>query len=72
MCEYLIGHNCKDGYKVVIEGGEYQAAVSTGEYSLVGCTVAPGFDFTDFSFMTDQLDVITAFKPEFPEYHYLI
>ena len=21
---------------------------STGEYSLIGCTVAPGFDYTDF------------------------
>ena len=24
-----------------------------GDYSLVGCTVAPGFDFEDFSFIEE-------------------
>ena len=31
----------------VIEAGIWQAARSLGEYSLVGCTVGPGFEFDD-------------------------
>lgn len=38
----------------VIKGGHYQAAESTGEYTLMGCTVAPGFDFSDFTFLVDE------------------
>ena len=33
----------------VIPAGAWQAARSLGEYTLVGCTVGPGFDFADFS-----------------------
>jgi predicted cupin superfamily sugar epimerase len=43
-------------FKHVVVGGEWQAAESLGEYSLVGCTVAPGFDFADFQFLTDSSD----------------
>jgi len=39
--------------KYVIPAGHWQAAQSTGVYSLAGCTVAPGFDFADFSFLDD-------------------
>ncbi|MFC4701379.1 cupin domain-containing protein [Glaciecola siphonariae] len=41
-------------YFKIIEGGDYQAAESTGEYTFVGCTVAPGFEFTDFSYIEDD------------------
>jgi len=45
----------KDGeYTAVVPGGLFQAAESSGEYSLVGCTVAPGFDFADFTFIEDS------------------
>jgi len=43
----------EDGYVDIVPAGNYQAAFSTGDYSLVGCTVAPGFDFEDFSFIDD-------------------
>jgi predicted cupin superfamily sugar epimerase len=43
----------EEGYVDIVPAGNYQAAVSTGDYSLVGCTVAPGFDFEDFSFIYD-------------------
>ena len=33
----------------VVPAGFWQAAQTTGEYTLVGCTVAPGFEFADFS-----------------------
>ena len=32
----------------VVPAGCWQAARSTGDYTLVGCTVGPGFDFADF------------------------
>ena len=35
----------------VIEAGVWQAARSGGEFSLVGCTVGPGFEFEDFRFV---------------------
>lgn len=35
----------------VIEAGVWQAARSCGEFSLVGCTVGPGFEFEDFRFV---------------------
>ena len=35
----------------VIDTGVWQAARSLGAYSLVGCTVGPGFEFADFRFV---------------------
>ena len=32
----------------VIPAGSWQAAETTGDFTLVGCTVAPGFTFEDF------------------------
>jgi uncharacterized protein len=32
----------------------WQAARPMGEHALVGCTVGPGFDFADFSFLRDD------------------
>lgn len=37
----------------VIPAGVWQAARSLGEYSLVGCTVSPGFEFSGFRFTAD-------------------
>ncbi|MBW8890219.1 MAG: cupin domain-containing protein [Fibrobacteres bacterium] len=38
----------------VIAAGEWQAAESSGDYTLTGCTVGPGFDFADFLLMRDD------------------
>jgi len=35
----------------VIQADHWQAAEPMGEYALVGCSVAPGFDFNDFTFL---------------------
>ena len=48
-----IGPGCRDRM-AVIPGGVFQAARSTGTYTLAGCTVAPGFEFRDFSFLSDD------------------
>ena len=34
--------------QVVVAQGHWQAAESLGEWTLVGCTVAPGFEFSGF------------------------
>ena len=34
--------------QVVVPAGWWQTATSLGEWTLVGCTVAPGFDFAGF------------------------
>ena len=36
----------------VVRAGEWQAARSLGDYSLVGCNVGPGFEFADFQFVS--------------------
>ena len=45
----------------VVPRGVWQAARPTGAYSLVGCTVAPGFDFADFQFLADLPEADAAF-----------
>ena len=37
----------------VVPAGCWQAARPLGEYSLLGCTVAPGFEFQDFEMLSD-------------------
>ena len=65
--EDIIGSGCSD-YAAVVEGGIYQAAESTGDYSLVGCSVAPGFEFEDFSLLRDDLETKEKFLEKFPGY----
>ena len=45
-----LGRDIAGGEKpqAVVPAGVLQAARSTGDWTLVGCTVAPGFDFADF------------------------
>ena len=38
----------------------WQAAETTGDYSLVACFVAPGFEFADFTMMSDDADAQAA------------
>jgi uncharacterized protein len=37
----------------VAPSGAWQAARPTGEYTLVGCSVGPGFDFDDFTLLRE-------------------
>jgi predicted cupin superfamily sugar epimerase len=34
--------------QAIVPAGAWQAATSLGDWTLVGCTVAPGFEFTSF------------------------
>ncbi|MCP4024469.1 MAG: cupin domain-containing protein [Desulfobacteraceae bacterium] len=62
----IIGPGCDD-FVCIVKGGFFQAAEPTGEYSLVGCTVAPGFDFADFSFLKDHLELAAVFQTTYPD-----
>jgi uncharacterized protein len=52
LIEHLLGHELEKGqsFFCVINAGNWFASRSApgSEYALVGCTVAPGFDFEDF------------------------
>jgi predicted cupin superfamily sugar epimerase len=45
-----------DGPVHVVPAGWWQAARPRAAYVLVGCTVAPGFVFEDFSFLRDEAE----------------
>jgi predicted cupin superfamily sugar epimerase len=44
----------------------WQAARTTGAYSLVGCTVGPGFDYSDFVLAADRPAVAEALRSHAP------
>jgi predicted cupin superfamily sugar epimerase len=51
----------------VVPAGCWQAARTTGAYTLVGCTVAPGFDFADFRLIEDDGEEAAKIRQAFPE-----
>ena len=53
--------------QVVVPAGAWFASESTGSYSLVGCTVSPGFDFKDFELADGK-----KLTQDFPEYNSII
>lgn len=54
----------------VVPAGWWQAARATGEYSLVGCTVAPGFEFAGFRMLNNAEKEIV--KSKFPDLDELV
>jgi len=48
----------------IVRAGEWQAARSLGDHTLVGCDVAPGFDFEDFRFVASLTGHETHFTGE--------
>lgn len=51
----------------VAAAGVWQAARSIGEYSFVGCTVGPGFDFDDFEMLRETAVAADAMRTRHPE-----
>lgn len=48
----------------VVPGGVWQAATTTGgRFALCGCTVAPGFDFTDFE-LASRAELLERFPSQ--------
>jgi len=60
--EFLLGRNVEKGecFQAMILAGCWFGAKTLGDFSLVGCTVAPGFDFNDFE-MADRDNLATLF-----------
>ena len=56
----------------VIPAGVWQAARSLGEYSLVGCTVSPGFEFSGFRFAADLPEHRAHFLDAMSQYEALL
>ena len=46
-----------DAPQIVVPKGWWQAARTTGAYSLVSCTVAPGFQFSGFELADPDFDL---------------
>lgn len=51
----------------VIAAGEWQAARTTGAYTLVTCAVGPGFDFADFTMMSDEPSIADEVRQTLPD-----
>ena len=51
---------------LTVPAGWWQAARSTGAYTLTGCTVAPGFAFSDFTLAADQPGSAAAVREHHP------
>lgn len=50
-------------YQAVVETFHWQAARSTGDWSLVSCTVSPGFQFDGFELAPPGFDIPRAQRP---------
>ena len=44
----------QEHFSAVVPGGVWQAAEPLEGYALAGCSVAPGFDFQDFTFLDED------------------
>jgi predicted cupin superfamily sugar epimerase len=51
----------------VVPGGCWQMARTTGEYTLVGCTVGPGFEYEDFRLLKDVPEEASEIRHRFPD-----
>jgi len=62
--DILLGPDAEQGerFQAVVPAGCWFGAETSGEFSLVGCTLAPGFDFSDFE-MGDR-EGLTILFPE--------
>jgi predicted cupin superfamily sugar epimerase len=56
----------------VIPRRDWQAAETTGDYTLVGCSVGPGFDFKDFALLRDDAKAAARLAKAFPDLSHLI
>jgi uncharacterized protein len=55
----LLGTGTSNAHSMcVVPAGCWQAATPLGEYSLLGCTVAPGFEFQDFEMLSEGSAVL--------------
>jgi len=58
-------------FKHLVPAGYWQAAETEGEFSLVGCSVAPGFDFNDFCLLKELPESAAIVYSKYPELAHL-
>jgi predicted cupin superfamily sugar epimerase len=51
----------------IIPAHHWQAARTTGDYTLVACIVGPGFDFADFAMLSDHPHEAEQIRRRFPD-----
>jgi predicted cupin superfamily sugar epimerase len=56
----------------VVPAHYWQAARSIGAYTLVGCTVGPGFEFSDFTLLRDRPPDVERLRSLYPALAHLI
>ncbi|MEM1064745.1 MAG: cupin domain-containing protein [Pseudomonadota bacterium] len=56
--EHILADDLAEGMpQIVVPKGHWQAARTTGAYTLVGCTVSPGFRFEGFELAPPGFDI---------------
>jgi len=56
----------------VVAAGHWQAARTLGAYALMGCSVAPGFEFADFRLLADDASEAAIVRANWPDLATLI
>ena len=51
----------------VVSAGRWQAARTLGPYALMGCSVAPGFEFADFRLLANNASDAAAVRAGWPD-----
>jgi uncharacterized protein len=49
-----------------VPAGRWQAARAIGPYALMGCSVAPGFEFADFRLLAEHSNEATIIRTTWP------
>lgn len=57
--DHLLGLDLQAGARpqILVPPGHWQVANSTGDWTLVGCTVSPGFEFEYFNLAPEDFDI---------------
>lgn len=59
--EHVLSPDLSQGApQLIVPEGHWQAARSTGDYTLVSCTVSPGFEFEGFELAAPGFDIPRA------------
>ncbi len=60
--EMALGSNVMDGQspQAIVPKDHWQAARSTGDWSLVGCTVSPGFQYEGFELAVPDFNILSG------------
>ncbi len=64
---FRLGSACEGQQPVAVVPAQcWQAARSTGSYTLVGCSMGPGFDFADFRMLRDLPEETASLRQRHP------